>query len=478
MLGCAPGNGGRAPVASLSQADTQETFTGAAKTIVDWSGAIANFFTVGQVIGALAQAMNLINDPNAEIIAQLSALSAKIDAVAGAITWYAAESDREQRLGVLLGNVTTTYDAVKAGQPRDWTTIDANTASAVEWAMQPAAYLAWFKDGKKYTPEKFDTRVGWYAGWEIVHFTDDDVQYNNKAYSGEDGTYALYSGFGYDWRLGVPSLLQLIGLRIQLMAMEDPSFTTDHRFDSELIAYHDALVKHLAVMNAGIRCNAVDRSSVQYGTNWVISCVDIYTGMDSTSVAHFPTDWIGAGQTFNVWYTNNVNPLIGVAARTVHDQEPWFGVQAMIDSLYLFTHPKTDLTASQGRIPAFANTGLCLDVVGANPASGTPVWLWSCYGGHAQQWYYNRETQKIVNPAFGKCLDVRGVDATPGTPAQIWDCYNNDDAQRWTYSLEDHGLRNALGNALDIRGGVIKQQTEVWTWPFYGGQGQQWFADP
>jgi hypothetical protein len=473
ILGCSAGDASRVPVASVAQADT---FNGSAKTLVDWSGAIANFFTVGQVITGLLQSMNVLD--NTDVTKQLQDLAREINANTGAITWFTSENDREMRLGTLLGNVVSTYQLVNAKEPVDWTTVDGDTISAIEWAMQPAAFLAWFEDGRRFGPQTWDVRVGPYAWWQFISSPDADLQYNNPKIAGEDGTYALYSGYGYDWRLGVPALMQLIALRIQLMAMEDPNFTTDHHFDTELRQYHDALVKHLAVMNAGIRCNAVDRSTQMYGHNWIISCADIYTGMDSTSVAHFDHDAFESGQTYNVWYTANVKPYIGVASRSVHDREPWFGVQAMIDTLYLLTHPQTDLTASQGRIATFANHGLCLDVAGAKNANGTPVQLWQCYGGPAQQWFYNREKQRIVDPAFGKCLDVRGINATPGTPAQIWDCLDNDDAQRWTYSPEDHALRNALGNALDIRGAVIQQGTEVWTWPFYGGQGQQWFADP
>jgi hypothetical protein len=477
LFACGPG---RSPVDNETQADTasQDTFSGAAKKIVDWTGALANFFTMYQAIDAIGMAIGLINDPNTDIMKELSALSAKIDAIAGEISWYVAESDREQRLGVLLGDVTSSYDALNAGQPRDWTTIDADTVSAIEWAMQPAAFLAIFNDGKRFTPEKYDIRVGWYAWWQVVQSTDADLQYNNKAIWGEDGTYALSPGYGYDWRMGVPALLQLIGLRIQLMAMEDPSFTTDHRFDSELTQYHDALVKHLGVMNAGLRCNILDRSTADWGTNYLVSCADIYTGLDATSVVHMGANWYVSGQSYDAWYAANIQPTIDINSRTVRNKEPQFGIQAMIDTLYLFTHPQTDLTDRQGRIAAFANTGLCLDVTGANPTSGTAVWLWPCYGGNAQHWFYNRETQKIVNPAFGKCLDVRGMDPTPGAAAQIWDCIDNDDAQRWSYSHEDHGLRNALGNSLDVRGGLVAQQSTVWTWPFFGGPGQKWFADP
>jgi hypothetical protein len=122
-----------------------------------------------------------------------------------------------------------------------------------------------------------------------------------------------------------------------------------------------------------------------------------------------------------------------------------------------------------------ANTGLCLDVKNANPNNGTPVQLYGCYGGAAQQWHYDRLHQTVVNTAYNKCLDVRGIDLTPGAPVQIWDCLGND-GQRWTYSPEDGGLRNALNNALTVDFNYIVQEEQLQSSPFMGYSSQQWYA--
>ncbi|HEY2748988.1 MAG TPA: RICIN domain-containing protein, partial [Polyangia bacterium] len=278
--------------------------------------------------------------------------------------------------------------------------------------------------------------------------------------------------YAYDWRLGVPSLTQLIALRLQLMGMEDPSFTSDGRFNAELMSYHDALVKQLEVMRAGIRCNAFDVTGHASGPNptlpytsdnWYVSCADIYTGVNETWA------WsIGADEHGNAaWYAANVQPKLDQARRDLTAKLPLFGVQAMVDTLYLYAHPATELTRYKPQIEPATNGSLCLDVRSEQPVDGTPVLLWPCASGlPGQQWHYDREQQTIVNTAFNKCLDVRGGSPLPGTIAEIWPCVAGDDAQRWTYSFEDDGLRNAAGNALQVSLNYVVGGESVVTWPF------------
>jgi hypothetical protein len=144
-----------------------------------------------------------------------------------------------------------------------------------------------------------------------------------------------------------------------------------------------------------------------------------------------------------------------------------------------------------------SNPGLCLDVQWANPASGTPVWIWGCNGGSAQQWVYDRSAQTVVNPAFGKCLQARPVVLTipgippffpsqtftldnrsPGVQAEISDCISPPPLrQQWTYDPEGGTLRSALGTVLDIQWNDQQAGTLTWLWDYNGGAAQQWRAD-
>lgn len=88
--------------------------------------------------------------------------------------------------------------------------------------------------------------------------------------------------------------------------------------------------------------------------------------------------------------------------------------------------------------PVRAETGQCLDVYGADPASGTPVQLFTCNGTDAQRWIMPGDGTLRV---LGKCLDVVGGRVAPGTPLQLWDC-NGTPAQSFI-AAPDGSLRNA-----------------------------------
>ena len=65
--------------------------------------------------------------------------------------------------------------------------------------------------------------------------------------------------------------------------------------------------------------------------------------------------------------------------------------------------------------------GKCVDVAGANPASGTAVQLYDGNGSGAQRWTVTG-ARDLVNPQAGECLDVTGNNPANGTRLQLWSC--------------------------------------------------------
>jgi hypothetical protein len=480
VVGC--GSDVREPsehAASSTQADTQsDGGTDFFNVAVKIANEASTVYGVVQKGIALLEALGLIHDPNVGVDAQLAQLKAYVSGVA----WLVTEEQRELDISALESTVTHVQENQSSGAPIDWWSVDQAASTSLYNAMD-ATQFETLIDGHIVTPIK--TYVDYasmtmfpYAWWTLIPYSNADLQYVNPSLG---LNYAGNASFGYDWRLGVVAFTQEVALRLALMAMEDPNFTTDHRFDAELNAYHDFLKKQLVAMRAGIRCNAAELrlgESMRSGLNppgpntnhvWAAVCADIYTGDNETALIY------GGKQGDQAWYASTVQPQLDALQRAVTLKMPFFDVQALIDTLYLYTHPGSDLTIGTNEIQISTNIRFCLDVEGANPASGTGVWLWPCSGGPAQQWHYDRLHQTVVNTAFHKCLDVRGADPTPATPAQIWDCLGND-AQRWTYSPEDEALRSSLGNTLDVRGAYFAQGTPVWTWPWYGGAAQRWYA--
>ena len=113
--------------------------------------------------------------------------------------------------------------------------------------------------------------------------------------------------------------------------------------------------------------------------------------------------------------------------------------------------------------------GLCVDVAGANPASGTPVILWNCIGGAAQAWTAPGDG---TLRALGKCLDVTSTAATGwgtrnGTPVELWDCWGGG-PQQWVRQ-PDGSLRNpASGRCLDDPAGDTSPGVRLQIWDCNG----------
>ncbi|WP_128985008.1 RICIN domain-containing protein [Streptomyces roseicoloratus] len=76
--------------------------------------------------------------------------------------------------------------------------------------------------------------------------------------------------------------------------------------------------------------------------------------------------------------------------------------------------------------------GNCLDVQGAGKTNGTPVQIYTCHNGAAQQWTLEggEDDLHLRNVNSQKCLDVAGNASANGTKIQISDCYKSK-GQSW-----------------------------------------------
>ncbi|GIJ29321.1 beta-xylanase [Micromonospora qiuiae] len=72
--------------------------------------------------------------------------------------------------------------------------------------------------------------------------------------------------------------------------------------------------------------------------------------------------------------------------------------------------------------------GKCLDVPN-NAAAGARVQIWDCSGGVNQQWVFNSNAT-ISNAQTGLCLDVNGANTANGSAVIVWNCHGGTN-QRW-----------------------------------------------
>lgn len=127
------------------------------------------------------------------------------------------------------------------------------------------------------------------------------------------------------------------------------------------------------------------------------------------------------------------------------------------------------------------HSGLCLDVAGANTASGTNVQQWTGNGTLAQTWEvsFNKadSTYVLTSAIHGKALDMDGWSKDNGGNAIIWD-NNNTDNQRWyiTYIGDGYSfLINKYSNkCLEVGGWSTSEGGNAQQWDYFAQANQQW----
>ncbi|CAL9672882.1 hypothetical protein SUDANB178_07592 [Streptomyces sp. enrichment culture] len=86
--------------------------------------------------------------------------------------------------------------------------------------------------------------------------------------------------------------------------------------------------------------------------------------------------------------------------------------------------------------------GKCLDVQGGGTANGTPVQIYTCNGGPAQEWdlygWYDGG-HVLRNGHSGKCLDVLNGATADGAKIQVRNCNDSVKAQQWKFDVRNAG---------------------------------------
>ena len=261
-------------------------------------------------------------------------------------------------------------------------------------------------------------------------------------------------GLVYDWRLGVPAMLELITIRLMVIGGMDPNFRWNDRYDAELRTLRNNVKWHYDKMLSGVKCvewfPTPDGASRPLGHSQV--CADIHTGIYARD------------SSIENWTTPN--PFPDAAVRAVIMQRlrsqvlrtmPLFEMKKMVDTLTLYINGTQDLTETNQeiRLAAGAND-FCIDIPWGDPAPLNPLQIHSCHGAAPQTWVYDRGTGQVRNPAVGTCLDVwppsehlppqfQGVNGYANAATVYSNTCDGSGAQLWTYDTETQVLQNAFG---------------------------------
>jgi hypothetical protein len=182
----------------------------------------------------------------------------------------------------------------------------------------------------------------------------------------------------YDWRVGVPALMQMIALRLQIMAAVEPNFKNASLYDDELLRHQTSLERHMRrILDGdgavgGVKCGILPLGALTKAPyphrGARVACADVNTGIQafedlpaSTSNApgcswlteillpelRFDTDANG----FPTFYQVNVwNGAYDIAPgcmgetmdqllRQVYAKLPLVQLRAMIDTLAVYRDP-------------------------------------------------------------------------------------------------------------------------------------------
>jgi Ricin-type beta-trefoil lectin domain len=318
----------------------------------------------------------------------------------------------------------------------------------------------------------------------------------------------------YDWRLGISVLVRVISYRLVVLAAFHPDFWNDTYGWADLDDYREALQRHYDKMLKGVRCGTREQYYIKAWSAFY-ECADIHTGLSIVTRrdygppfgapradygCHSDTKW----DLFWGGKSTALEPICATSPQTAEEvladlkreiirSMPLYEVKAMIDALYLLTHPMRDLTAQHQRIPSYVTPTLCLEA--KSEASGAALQLWTCDNDPLQYWVYDRPSGHICNTYIQKCLEItyRAPAFGQNSLVSISD-YFEDEWQRWTYNPETNVLLSAMGTVLTIQS---RNPTDyvIWLvtgkWPdlkdgdrVWSGPGedtvlprQQWLAD-
>ncbi|GGW27185.1 ricin-type beta-trefoil lectin domain protein [Streptomyces xantholiticus] len=117
--------------------------------------------------------------------------------------------------------------------------------------------------------------------------------------------------------------------------------------------------------------------------------------------------------------------------------------------------------------------GSCLDVAGGGKTNGTPVQIYTCNGGAAQQWTLegSEDDLHLRNVGSQKCLDVAENASANGTKIQISDCYKSK-GQSWKGDVRATSPLKSVstGKCLDMPAFTKSTDARLWDCKDAGAQ--------
>jgi hypothetical protein len=315
----------------------------------------------------------------------------------------------------------------------------------------------------------------------------------------------------WDWRLGLPALMQATAARINVVGAVYPEFVKNKSARDELLGYRTRLIQVRDKLAGNLACEfSLWRVRYTYTSDFQFElkaiCVDPFTGVSSViskvgrlnvyeacypciytypgqHVTSYPLDLLWPYLTRSPDFKDIVTNGLEQARAHLRYRLGLFELQGMIDRLYALANNDPGPLFPDGLLPSRGAGNRCAlatsEGVVVNACYGTTSRVVSTPTGPqtltisfpmSSSWSWNPVTGAF-KASDGRCLDVQGGGMRPATPVWLWGC-NETYAQRWSYDPETHLIRNAGGYVLDVKYANFATGTPLWTWSenFTGAQ--------
>jgi hypothetical protein len=369
------------------------------------SGIYSKVMTAEDIIQKVGEALDLIkHQPKGDEL--IGELKRHLDQTARGVEWLIDAQFAANRYANEYGALLDAKQARDRGQPFDTTSPAWNDSfNAVIGAGNKDIFRRTYSD---------DSVTG---RWMQV--VDERAQVDSN-------------GLSYDWRLGLSAYMQLIALRLQVIAVIDPNFRNEvipgsgtvSPLIGEFTEMRNTLLTHYALIKDGIQCGRRQLGGGGPGDPFVSACADVNTGIEVVS---------DAGVDVNSLQTRLETRL------------PLFEIKALVNSLAMYTDTSfRDLTGPTAQIRNDLDFR-CLQATVL--ADGTSLASPAGCDQPRTSWSYDRDNSVIRGGhTFTHCLAGDASEGSlVGTALADTTCALGQPGGHWTYDPIGHTLMNGWG---------------------------------
>ena len=282
------------------------------------------------------------------------AIYRKIDEAVAQVLWRINGLDRSNRNASAITAVEEAVRQARNGQRVD-EIYNRDSHLSVNQALEPIQWERKFDDATT-GPWRDRNDLNYWLWKDLFKVSGRPVEPPGTYDASENGRNVRIV---WDWRLGLPQLMQMIALRVQVIAAIDPEFRARRSsFAPEFLKYKEAVEAVVRRMKDGVQCTG----HLDWDLLWV-GCADVHTGASKTTFYNLRPYFVNGELKVNVPVA--IENLSHDLRRDVEAAMPFAQLQNLINTLDSYANPRPDYSSVGG--------GLNLGDGGNPPVIVTPI---------------------------------------------------------------------------------------------------------